>query len=114
MVSICAPLEKLAIIYQVAGGDELNKGAMAQLVARFHGMEEVGGSNPPSSTEKNRHSACECRFLLLREPCGHFLFFGSLVAALLNFIGICGVLAAVVCLLLLSCAVVSVWLFHDS
>ena len=25
---------------------------MAQLVARFHGMEEVGGSNPPSSTEK--------------------------------------------------------------
>jgi len=21
------------------------------LVARFHGMEEVGGSNPPSSTE---------------------------------------------------------------
>ena len=23
---------------------------MAQLVARFHGMEEVGGSNPPSST----------------------------------------------------------------
>ena len=24
---------------------------MAQLVARFHGMEEVGGSNPPSSTE---------------------------------------------------------------
>ena len=25
-------------------------GAMAQLVARFHGMEEVGGSNPPSST----------------------------------------------------------------
>ena len=52
LVSICAPLEKLAIIYQVAGGDELNKGAMAQLVARFHGMEEVGGSNPPSSTEK--------------------------------------------------------------
>ena len=25
---------------------------MAQLVARFHGMEEVGGSNPPSSTEE--------------------------------------------------------------
>jgi len=51
-------------------------------------------------------------FLLLREPV--VTFFGSLVAALLNFIGICGVLAAVVCLLLLSCAVVSVWLFHDS
>src|SRR5690625_233768 len=32
-------------------------GAMAQLVARFHGMEEVGGSNPPSSTEcpESRH-----------------------------------------------------------
>ena len=44
-------LERSAIIYQVAGGDEINKGAMAQLVARFHGMEEVGGSNPPSSTE---------------------------------------------------------------
>ena len=29
-------------------------GAMAQLVARFHGMEEVGGSNPPSSTPRTR------------------------------------------------------------
>ena len=40
--------------YYLSGrhGDELNNGAMAQLVARFHGMEEVGGSNPPSSTEK--------------------------------------------------------------
>ena len=39
--------------YYLSGrqGDELNNGAMAQLVARFHGMEEVGGSNPPSSTE---------------------------------------------------------------
>ena len=39
--------------YYLSGrqGDELNDGAMAQLVARFHGMEEVGGSNPPSSTE---------------------------------------------------------------
>ena len=26
---------------------------MAQLVARFHGMEEVGGSNPPSSTNRS-------------------------------------------------------------
>ena len=87
---------------------------MAQLVARFHGMEEVGGSNPPSSTEKTDTQLVSVGFLLLREACGHFLFFGSLVAALLNFIGICGVLAAVVCLLLLSCAVVTVWLFHDS
>ena len=85
---------------------------MAQLVARFHGMEEVGGSNPPSSTEKTDTQFVSVGFLLLREPV--VTFFGSLVAALLNFIGICGVLAAVVCLLLLSCAVVSVWLFHDS
>ncbi len=27
-------------------------GAMAQLVARLHGMEEVRGSNPLSSTQK--------------------------------------------------------------
>ena len=42
-----------ALRYYLSGrqGDELNNGAMAQLVARFHGMEEVGGSNPPSSTE---------------------------------------------------------------
>ena len=41
--------------YYLSGrqGDELNNGAMAQLVARFHGMEEVGGSNPPSSTENS-------------------------------------------------------------
>ena len=114
MVLICLPLEKLAIIYQVAGGDELNKGAMAQLVARFHGMEEVGGSNPPSSTEKTDTRLVSVGFLLLREPCGHFLFFGLFAAALLNFFGVCGVLAAVVCLLLLLCAAVSVWLFHDS
>ena len=28
-------------------------GAMAQLVARFHGMEEVRGSNPLSSTRSD-------------------------------------------------------------
>ena len=28
-------------------------GAMAQLVARFHGMEEATGSNPVSSTTSN-------------------------------------------------------------
>ena len=33
----------LCSMYQVFG-------AMAQLVARFHGMEEVTGSNPVSST----------------------------------------------------------------
>lgn len=31
--------------------NDINKdGAMAQLVAHLHGMEGVGGSNPPSST----------------------------------------------------------------
>ena len=35
---------------------DCDHGAMAQLVARFHGMEEVRGSNPLSSTEeKPRH-----------------------------------------------------------
>ena len=41
---------------------------MAQLVARFHGMEEVGGSNPPSSTEKTDTQLVSVGFLLLREP----------------------------------------------
>ncbi len=27
-----------------------DSGLVAQLVARLHGMEEVGGSNPPEST----------------------------------------------------------------
>ncbi len=30
-----------------------NTGAMAQLVARFHGMEEATGSNPVSSTNES-------------------------------------------------------------
>ena len=58
---------------------------MAQLVARFHGMEEVGGSNPPSSTEITDTQLVSVGFLLLREPCGRFLFSGLLAAALLNF-----------------------------
>ena len=37
---------------------------MAQLVARFHGMDEVGGSNPPSSTRSSALTHCGCRFLL--------------------------------------------------
>ena len=32
---------------------EYDHGAMAQLVARFHGMEEVRGSNPLSSTSSD-------------------------------------------------------------
>ena len=44
--------KRLRVRYYLSGrqGDELNNGAMAQLVARFHGMEEVRGSNPLSST----------------------------------------------------------------
>ena len=48
-------------------GDELNNGAMAQLVARFHGMEEVGGSNPPSSTENFDIRFRMSIFLLLEQ-----------------------------------------------
>ena len=61
--------------YYLSGrqGDELNNGAMAQLVARFHGMEEVGGSNPPSSTENSDTQVVSVGFLLLKrrvcEPC---------------------------------------------
>ena len=43
---------ELALLYlgrRASGG--IPFGAMAQLVARFHGMEEVRGSNPLSSTE---------------------------------------------------------------
>ena len=38
-------------IGQVADGPSArSRGALAQLVARFHGMEEVRGSSPLSST----------------------------------------------------------------
>ena len=43
-------------------------GAMAQLVARFHGMEEATGSNPVSSTARTaliRDDAQVERFLLV-------------------------------------------------
>ena len=55
-----------SVRYYLSGrqGDELNNGAMAQLVARFHGMEEVGGSNPPSSTENSDTQAVSVGFLL--------------------------------------------------
>ena len=70
--------------YYLSGrhGDELNNGAMAQLVARFHGMEEVGGSNPPSSTEKTDTQLVSVGFLLLREP---VVTFFSLARSLLHF-----------------------------
>lgn len=45
----------------------LTRGAVAQLVERFHGMEEVRGSSPLSSTtEKN-------------DPHGSFLFYFALL-----------------------------------
>ena len=55
--------------YYLSGrqGDELNNGAMAQLVARFHGMEEVGGSNPPSSTENSDTQLVGVGFLLFLD-----------------------------------------------
>ncbi len=48
--------KRLRVRYYLSGhqGDELNNGAMAQLVARFHGMEEVRGSNPLSSNPIKR------------------------------------------------------------
>ena len=40
-------------VYEVrTTGQQLKNGAIAQLVAHLHGMERVGGSNPPSSTTK--------------------------------------------------------------
>ena len=68
--------KRLRVRYYLSGrqGDELNNGAMAQLVARFHGMEEVGGSNPPSSTVLHQQAlpSGEGRFvsLLAAGMCG--------------------------------------------
>ena len=50
MVRICSDGSELHTVIRVAARERHLNGAMAQLVARFHGMEEVGGSNPPSST----------------------------------------------------------------
>ena len=60
--------KRLRVRYYLSGrrGDELNNGAMAQLVARFHGMEEVGGSNPPSSTGNSDTQVVSVGFLGLR------------------------------------------------
>ncbi len=41
---ICCILSKVRL------SRTIKNGAMAQLVAHLHGMEGVGGSNPPSST----------------------------------------------------------------
>ena len=45
-------------VYEVrTTGQQLKNGAIAQLVAHLHGMERVGGSNPPSSTMKPSNQA---------------------------------------------------------
>ena len=80
--------------YYLSGrqGDELNNGAMAQLVARFHGMEEVGGSNPPSSTENSDTQVVSVGFLLLKRPvCWLFFQAASGVGAALWVLMVCAV-----------------------
>ena len=57
---------------------------MAQLVARLVRNEKVGGSNPPSSTEKTDTQLVSVGFLLLREP---VVTFFSLARSLLHFWG---------------------------
>ena len=42
----------IAVYYKQGFTKQDKYGAMAQLVARLHGMEKVGGSNPPSSTDR--------------------------------------------------------------
>ena len=80
--------------YYLSGrhGDELNNGAMAQLVARFHGMEEVGGSNPPSSTENSDTQVVSVGFLLPKRPvCWLFFQAASGVGAALWVLMVCAV-----------------------
>ncbi len=61
---------------------------MAQLVARFHGMEEVGGSNPPSSTKNSDTQVVSVGFLLFKRPfCGPFFRVVSGVGAALWGVG---------------------------
>ena len=79
---ICSSGAELHTVIRVAARERRPNGAMAQLVARFHGMEEVGGSNPPSSTEKTGTQFVSVGFLLLREP---GVTFFSLARSLLRF-----------------------------
>ena len=65
---------------------------MAQLVARFHGMEEVGGSNPPSSTKNSDTQVVSVGFLLFKRPfCGPFFRVVSGVGAALWGLVLCAV-----------------------
>ena len=71
---ICSSGAELHTVIRVAARERRPNGAMAQLVARFHGMEEVGGSNPPSSTVLHQQAlpSGEGRFvsLLAAGKCG--------------------------------------------
>ena len=60
MVRICPDGPELHTVIRVAARERHPNGAMAQLVARFHGMEEVGGSNPPSSTTTLLYEPVPC------------------------------------------------------
>lgn len=64
MVRICSDGSELHTVIRVAARERRPNGAMAQLVARFHGMEEVGGSNPPSSTKNSDTQLVSVGFLL--------------------------------------------------
>ena len=64
MVRICPDGSELHTVIRVAARERRPNGAMAQLVARFHGMEEVGGSNPPSSTKNSDTQLVSVGFLL--------------------------------------------------
>ena len=65
---------------------------MAQLVARFHGMEEVGGSNPPSSTENIDIRFRVSIFLLQEQGWCLWLQLGQLIDLKRNvLISACGI-----------------------
>ena len=65
----------LTVICQASGESVILRsplGAMAQLVARFHGMEEVRGSNPLSSTSFSHIKLVQFRRLNSLQVCRRF------------------------------------------
>ena len=65
----------LTVICQASGESVILRsplGAMAQLVARFHGMEEVRGSNPLSSTSFSHIKLLQFRRLKSLQVCRRF------------------------------------------
>ena len=92
MVRICPDGPELHTVIRVAARERHPNGAMAQLVARFHGMEEVGGSNPPSSTENSDTQMVSVGFLLPKRPvCWLFFQAASGVGAALWVLMVCAV-----------------------